>query len=139
MNLLRPASILILLLSITACAVFVPSEVLYLRSAQGQATQQQVKQRLGQPQALVRTASGDEVWVYDVRDLEPGAQSTWTASGSWCDQYRLRFDQAGVLREWTHDAYRHGGENMPATCATPAAMYLHKAEAVAYEIRRSDP
>ena len=139
MHILRPASLLFLLVGLTACAVLLPPETMYLRSAQDQATQQQVRQRLGPPQAIVKAADGHDVWVYEVRDLEPGAQSTWTAAGSWCDQYRLRFDQAGVLREWTHDAYRHGGENMPATCATPAAAFLQKAEAVASEIRRADP
>ena len=139
MHMLRPASFLILLIGLVACAVLLPSEAIYLRSAQDQATQQQVRQRLGAPHAIVKGTDGQDVWVYEVRDLEPGAQSTWTAAGSWCDQYRLRFDQAGVLREWTHDAYRHGGENMPTSCATAAAAFLQKAEAVAEEIRRSDP
>jgi hypothetical protein len=62
------------------------------------------------------TQAGDPVWVYEVRDIEPMSQSSWSTLGSWCDEYTLRFDTAGVLRDWSHQSYVHGGELMPVSC-----------------------
>lgn len=102
----------------SGCALFVPAESRYLKSAQDRAVQEEVRQRLGQPRSVASTQQGEAVWVYEVRDLEPMSQSSWSTLGSWCDEYRLTFDQSGVLRQWTHRSYLHGGELMPASCTS---------------------
>jgi outer membrane protein assembly factor BamE (lipoprotein component of BamABCDE complex) len=104
------------LVTASACALFAPRQSLYLKSAQDRATQDEVRQRLGAPHSTAINQSGESVWLYEVRELEPGSQNSWASMGSWCDQYTLRFDKSGVLREWTHESFLHGGENMPATC-----------------------
>lgn len=101
---------------VTGCALLVPQETRYLQSAQGQATQEQIRQHLGPPRSTSLSPEGEAVWVYEVREVEPGAQNTWAAAGSWCDEYVLTFDKNGVLRTWTHRSFFHGGENMPASC-----------------------
>ena len=62
------------------------------------------------------TPTGESEWLYEVREIEPGAQSTWASAGSWCDEYYLTFDKGGVLRQWSHKSYFHGGELMPRFC-----------------------
>jgi hypothetical protein len=101
---------------LVGCSVFVPKETLYLRSAQDRATQNEVRQQLGEPRSMSTSQTGEVLWLYEVRELEPGSQSSWSAAGSWCDEYRLVFDQGGVLRRWTHQSYFHGGEVMPVSC-----------------------
>ena len=98
------------------CTMFVPKETLYLRAAQGVATQEQVRGQLGPPREETAMPDGQSQWVYEVRELEPGAQNTWASAGSWCDEYVLTFDRQGVLRAWTHKSYHHGGEMMPIRC-----------------------
>lgn len=104
------------LVVLIGCSLFVPKETLYLRAAQGVATQEQVRERLGVPREETSTPNGESRWVYEVRELEPGAQNTWASAGSWCDEYVLTFDRQGVLRAWTHKSYHHGGEMMPIRC-----------------------
>jgi hypothetical protein len=101
---------------VTGCSLFVPKETRYLDLAENRATQQEVQQELGRPAAMTTTPQGETVWVYEVRTIEPGAQSTWSTAGSWCDEYRLTFDTEGILRGWTHKSYLHGGELMPISC-----------------------
>jgi hypothetical protein len=98
------------------CGLFTDKEVSYLQGAENRATQEEVQQRLGPPQLVVPTTTGEAVWVYEVRDLEPGSQSTWSTKGSWCDEYVLTFDAGGILRAWTHRSQFHGGELMPLIC-----------------------
>jgi hypothetical protein len=106
------------MVSLVGCALVIPEESRYLKEAQDRATQQEVQARLGNPRSMTSTAPGESVWVYEVRELEPGAQNTWAAVGSWCDEYTLTFDQGGVLRHWTHKSYLHAGEMMPVSCNT---------------------
>jgi hypothetical protein len=106
------------MLLMVGCSLFVPKETLYLKTAQDQATQEEVRQRLGAPAMMTSTKAGESVWVYEVYDIEPGCQSTWCAGGSWCDEYVLTFDTEGILRRWTHKAKRHGGELMPTYCVS---------------------
>lgn len=101
---------------LAGCALFIPKETRYLQSAQGQATQAQVKQYLGEPKITKVSQVGETIWVYEIRELEPGGQNSWVAAGSWCDEYALTFDTNGVLQAWTHKSFFHGGENMPASC-----------------------
>ena len=100
----------------TGCSLFIPEETLYLRVAQNVATQEQVREQLGAPRDETSMPDGESQWIYEVREQEPGSQSTWSAAGSWCDEYVLTFDQQGVLRAWTHKSYFHGGEMMPIRC-----------------------
>ena len=102
------------------CSLLTSKEATYLQSAQHRATQEEVLQQLGRPQRVVKTETGEAVWVYEIRDLEPGSQSTWSTKGSWCDEYVLSFDAAGVLRAWTHQSQFHGGELMPLVCIRDA-------------------
>lgn len=105
-----------LVLMLTGCSLFVPKETRYLQSAQNQATQEEVQRQLGAPKLMTTTPAGESRWVYEVREIEPGAQNTWATAGSWCDEYTLTFDKTGVLRQWTHKSYFHGGELMPISC-----------------------
>jgi len=105
-----------LALIVIGCALIVAKESRYLQSAQDRATQEEVKLRLGTPKLTTTTPTGESLWVYEVREIEPGSQNTWSTAGSWCDEYRLTFDGQGVLRQWTHKSYFHGGELMPASC-----------------------
>jgi hypothetical protein len=104
------------LVTASACAMFASKQSLYLKSAQDRATQDEVRRHLGAPHSAKSTQSGESVWLYEVRELEPGSQNSWASIGSWCDQYTLKFDKGGVLRDWTHESFLHAGENMPATC-----------------------
>jgi hypothetical protein len=96
------------------CGFFTPKETRYLLSAKNHATQDEVRRELGQPVAFKVTSGGDSVWVYHIRDLQPG--NYLTAPGQWCDEYALVFDHQGVLRDWVHRSYFHGGEVMPTFC-----------------------
>lgn len=116
MNTLLKAALLSLIALTMGCMVFVPKETLYLKSAQDRATQEEVRQRLGPPRSTESGQGRESVWIYEVRELEPGSQNTWASIGSWCDEYRLTFDQSGVLRQWTHHSYVHPGEMMPVSC-----------------------
>src|SRR5581483_6834227 len=115
---MRSAYSILMILTIAGCAAITSWESRYLASAQDHATQADVRASLGAPQAVASNASGER-WTYDRYSLEPGAQSTWSASGSQCDQYTLQFDSTGVLRQWDHRNYRHGGETMPRECVSP--------------------
>ena len=114
-GLLRAALVCVLLTG-TGCELFVAKETLYLKTAQDRATQEEVQQRLGRPWVMTMTPMGEAVWVYDVYEIEPGSQQSWAATGSWCDEYVLTFDKGGVLRRWTHQSEKHGGELMPTYC-----------------------
>lgn len=116
MKSMRRIVLVSLITMLAGCSLIIPKETQYLRMAQGQATQEQVRQNLGAPRATKTSQAGETVWVYEVREVEPGGQNTWVAAGSWCDEYVLTFDKSGVLREWTHKSFFHGGENMPASC-----------------------
>ncbi|HEX2056725.1 MAG TPA: hypothetical protein VHF07_09535 [Nitrospiraceae bacterium] len=98
------------------CSLFQSRETIYLRGATNQATQAEVRQHLGKPRSVAVTGAGEAVWVYEVRDIEPMSQSTWSTLGSWCDEYTLRFDKDGILRDWRHESFVHGGELMPLSC-----------------------
>jgi hypothetical protein len=106
--------LLSLMVLATACSLFIPKETRYLKSAQGRATQQDVRQELGPPALVSSDQAGDSVWVYRVREEEPG--NRWTSTGLWCDEYVLTFDRQSVLRSWTHKSQFHGGELMPTYC-----------------------
>lgn len=114
MSRLWPAVLVGLLLSGVACALFTTKETRYLGSAQDRATQDEVRLRLGDPYRVFTEPTGETVWIYQVREEEPG--SRWTSLGLWCDEYRLTFDRQAVLRQWSHRDYLHGGELLPTYC-----------------------
>ena len=111
-----PYALFATLLVMAGCALFTPKESRYLQSAQDRATQEEVRQNLGSPRQVSTTPTGEAKWVYEVREVEPGAQNSWASAGSWCDEYVLTFDSQNILRQWTHRSFFHGGENMPAFC-----------------------
>lgn len=102
-----------LLVTVIGCSLVIPKETRFLKSAQGHATQDEVKQELGPP-LFTSAQSGESVWVYQVREEQTGSRVT--ASGIWCDEYVLTFDSQGVLRRWTHQSKFHGGELAPTYC-----------------------
>jgi hypothetical protein len=78
---------LVAAVSLTACA---PWRVEYLRDAVDRATQDEITTKLGPPQAARELATGETVWRY------------LSYQGDLlCLEYILRFDQAGILRQWT--------------------------------------
>lgn len=101
---------------VSGCAVLEVKETQYLKSVEGKASQAEVRKELGAPRVTTETPDGGSTWVYEVRQLEPGSQNSWASTGSWCDEYTLTFDKAGVLRQWTHHSYLHGGETQPISC-----------------------
>jgi hypothetical protein len=111
-NVMRAHVIGLCLLS--GCAIFAASETRYLQSAQGQASEEDVAQRLGRPAAASTNQAGETVWVYQVREQEAG--NRWTSTGLWCDEYVVTFDRHSVVRSWTHQSHFHGGELMPSYC-----------------------
>ncbi len=113
----RPwSAIVAAMMMLAGCSLFVSKETQYLQRAQDRATQAEVERELGLPLSKTIGPEGERIWVYEVREIEPGAQSTWSTSGLWCDEYRLTFDESGVLRRWTHKSFLHGGELMPISC-----------------------
>ena len=87
-----------LALMMAGCGLFTSKETAYLRSAENHATQEEVRTQLGAPRTAAMLPDGESLWVYEIRDLEPMSQSSWSTLGSWCDEYRLTFDRSGILR-----------------------------------------
>lgn len=116
MKTLVTVPLLSLFIMAAGCALFVPKETRYLQSAQDRATQEEIQRQLGSPALTGSSEKGDVVWVYRVREEDPG--SRWTSSGLWCDEYVLTFDRQAVLRRWTHRSQFHGGELMPTYCVS---------------------
>jgi len=102
----------------TACTLIESKEVIYLKSAQNQANEQEVRQRLGVPKFAATSQAGQPILVYQVMTEDPGTQNQWGAPGTWCDEYVLTFDRQGILRRWTKKTEGHGGELMPTYCVT---------------------
>lgn len=107
-------AVLVCCATMLACALVEPRETTYLRSANGRATQAEVKQRLGEPTKVVNGTSGETLWVYQIREEQPG--NRWTSIGMWCSEYVLIFDGGAVLQKWTQAEYLHGGELQPDYC-----------------------
>lgn len=102
------------------CLVILPActsgtnDTAYLQEAQDRVTQDEIRQRWGEPKTVTSAESGETAWVYEKREQQPG--NRFTAPGMWCGEYVLRFDREGVLRGWNHRSYFHGGELMPQEC-----------------------
>ena len=103
MRVLMNATILSLTLVGVGCVLFLAKETRYLLSATDRATQEVVRQHLGQPLRVTSNKSGEAVWAYHIRELVKGGNNAWTMVGTWwCDDYTLTFDAQGILRHWTH-------------------------------------
>jgi len=119
MKRLRELTLVSLVLMLIGCATSESWQVVYLKTAQDQATQEEVRQRLGPPRQTTPAETGKSVWDYEYWEHEYGDRIR--QSGSWCDQYVLTFDSQAVLRQWVHHTNRHRGEMMPAACAPSAS------------------
>src|SRR5690349_3728929 len=70
------------------CVLFLAKETRYLLSATGRATQEEVRQHLGEPLRVTSNKAGEGVWVYRVRERVEGGNNAWTMVGVWwCDDY----------------------------------------------------
>ena len=114
MRRLHVLTVVCLAMTLSACGLFKNKEAASLDEAQGQASYEQIRLQWGDPTAVRSLDSGESLWIYEKRELQPG--NRMTASGVWCDEYALTFDERGVLRRWTHRSYFHGGELMPVEC-----------------------
>jgi hypothetical protein len=105
---------LVVLWLMAGCSLFIPKECRYLKVAQNRATGEEVQQKLGAPLERIAVPTGERLWRYEVLEEQPTHRGTPT--GFWCDEYRLTFDREGVLRDWTHRSFFHGGELRPEPC-----------------------
>ena len=97
------AMVLSLTLFDVSCVLFLAKETRYLLSATDHATQEDVRQHLGQPLGVTSNKTGEVLWAYTVRERVEGGNNAWTMVGVWwCDDYTLTFDAQGILRHWTH-------------------------------------
>jgi hypothetical protein len=97
--------ILSLILVGVGCVLFLSKEARYLLSATDRATQEEVRQHLGQPLRVASNKTGEAVWAYRVRERVEGGNNAWTMVGVWwCDNYTLTFDPQGILRHSTHES-----------------------------------
>lgn len=118
MKINRSLGILTIAFLTTTCSYFQNKEAAYLDSVKGRATQAEVRQELGAPQAVRHVEGGNTQWVYEVREQQSG--NRFTSPGMWCEQYLLTFDDKTVLTGWKHLSHFHGGELMPAECIPEA-------------------
>ena len=109
--------VMMLLVGLPACTSGT-SDTAYLREAQDRVTQEEIRQRWGEPKTVSSAEDGGSAWVYEKREQQAG--NRFTMPGMWCDEYVLRFDRERVLREWSHRSYFHGGELMPKVCVPDA-------------------
>ena len=107
-------SILAVSFLVAACSHFQTKEAAYLDSVKGQGTQAEVRQALGNPQAVRKAEDGQTIWVYEHYEQQSG--NRFTAPGQWCEQYLLTFDDKAIFQRWRQLSYFHGGELMPTEC-----------------------
>lgn len=114
MKLSLSAGMLSVGLLLAACGSLQTREAAYLNEARGRASQTEVREHLGAPQATSAAEGGETVWVYEKREQQ--ACNRYSAPGTWCEQYVLTFDRQSVLQRWTQRSDFRGGETMPAEC-----------------------
>ena len=103
MRALIHAIVLSLALVEGGCVLFLAKETRYLFSATDRATQEEVRQHLGQPLRVTSNKTGEAVWTYHIREFVQGGSNVYDMTGNWwCDGYVLTFDVSGILRDWTH-------------------------------------
>lgn len=89
-------------IGVLALAACLPAQWEYLGRATGQATQQDVKERLGEPREVKALADQTQVWSYRYE------ATTWFSGWrgdqmgkSPCTEYVLTFNSKKVLTYWT--------------------------------------
>src|SRR5437867_11846851 len=98
-----------LALIVIGCALIVAKESRYLQSAQDRATQEEVKLQLGAPKLTTTTPAGESLWVYEVREIDQGGQTTGASAGPGCGEYRPRCDgRAGLGRGHSKPYFNSG-------------------------------
>ena len=103
-----------LTITVSACTSLESKEAASLKAAQGQASQEEIRRQWGEPTTTRSVEGGQSLWTYEKREQQSG--SRYAAPGMWCNEYALTFDERGILRDWTHQSYFHGGELMPKEC-----------------------
>lgn len=106
------------------CELFIDKEVMFLRAAEGHATQQDIHDRLGTPIWTVRRPDGETVWVYQMTQREKGGNNILDITGFWCDEYVLAFDRKGILQNWDHKSQKHRDPPSPSNCVADGFMAL---------------
>lgn len=98
------ALVLSVALGFTSCALFLSKESRYLSSVKDHATENDVKQHLGEPAQITSDSNRQTLWIYETRKyVQEGTNNAWTTIGSWrCETYSLTFDDNQILRDWTH-------------------------------------
>ncbi len=91
------------------CVLFLAKETRYLLSATDRATQEEVRQHLGQPLRVTSNKTGEAVWTYHIREFVQRGPSVGDMTGDWwCDEYVLTFGVSGILQHWTHTSRKCG-------------------------------
>jgi hypothetical protein len=106
--------ILTIVIMATGCSHFQNRQAAYLDSVKGRATQAEVRQELGPPNATRQSEDGETIWVYELREQQSG--NRFTAPGMWCEEYLLTFDDKAIFQRWRQLSNFHGGELMPKEC-----------------------
>jgi hypothetical protein len=97
--------IAMILLSVIAGFGWATKDQRYLWSAKNRATEQRVRDRLGEPTRVEDGPAQHTVWIYERQEYVEGGNNAWTMVGSWwTDTYALEFDDQKVLRDWSHSA-----------------------------------
>ena len=87
----------LLLLSLMSCAT-VPGEPDFLTEGLNRYTQEEIRNRLGDPQAIQKLDNGGSMWTYRYR--RTGISGTAVVGQSHCREYHLRFDRHKIFRGW---------------------------------------
>lgn len=109
------------MLIVSACATNKELSMSALNDAVGQATQEQLRQRWGDPTTMRPQPDGGARWTYERRETQPG--NRYAAPGMWCEAYVLTFDRQTILRDWTHASHFHAGELMPQECVPSGSTH----------------
>jgi hypothetical protein len=91
------AIVFILIVSIIGCT---PWRAKYLAEVLGKASQDEIAQKLGAPNATYQLKSGGQVWSYDHCYGTVSGSDGQVSGRTRCDKYVLTFDEAGILRNW---------------------------------------
>ncbi|MFQ5991578.1 MAG: hypothetical protein ACE5NA_03985 [Nitrospiraceae bacterium] len=87
----------LLLLSLMSCAT-VPGEPDFLTEGLNRYTQEEIRNRLGDPQAIQKLDNGGSMWTYRYR--RTGISGTAVVGQTHCWEYHLRFDRQKIFRGW---------------------------------------
>lgn len=80
----------------SGCAVPPPSG--YLGDQVEKASQDEILAKFGEPRSKEEHPDGGEVWTY--RYVRSVVMGTGSMGKRLCTEYRLSFDEEGILREW---------------------------------------